>query len=194
MKKILLFILLFSTLVGAQPAKQTEEAHNQLRTMKDQCVKSLNAGDFDSVIHLADEEVLFTAMDSRLAHGRAELKAYLEKMTKGPDKVVESFQTEVEVDRLTTLYGPDFGVASGTSLSHYKLTDGSDFAIKNRWTATVVHKNGQWLLASFHSSANVFDNPILDLAKKYAMRLALGSGLIGLLLGLLVGRLMGRKS
>lgn len=185
MKKILVLLILCSLAVWAQP---TEEVHNQLRAMKDQCVKSLNAGDFESVIQFADEEILFTAMDARQAHGRGELKSYLEKMTKGPDKVVEGFQTEVEVDRLTKLYGPDFGVASGTSLSHYKLTDGSDFAVKNRWTASVVRKNGKWLLASFHSSANVFDNPLLDLAKRYAKMAAAGAVLLGLVIGLLIGR------
>lgn len=185
MKRILVLLLLLSTAVWSQPA---EEVHQHLRAMKDQCVKALNAGDFESVVQLADQEILFTAMDARLAHGRGELKNYLEKMTKGPDKVVESFQTEVEVDRLTTLYGPDFGVASGTSQSHYKLTDGSQFSIKNRWTATVVQKDGHWLLASFHSSANVFDNPLLDLTKRYAKMAALGSVLVGLLIGLLIGR------
>jgi len=182
MKRILLLTLLGARLALAQPV------HDQLRALKDQAVKDLNAGNIEAIVQLADENIDFTAMDARPNHGRAELKAYFEKMLKGPDAVVQSFQTSVEVDRLTTMYGPDFGVATGTTLSDYKLKDGSDFQIKNRWTATLVRRGGKWLVGSFHSSANVFDNPLLDLSKRYSMLLVAAAGVIGLASGWFIGR------
>lgn len=180
-----------SPAAGVEPNK---EVHDQLRAMKDDCVSALNSGDFDAVLKLTDDQIVFTAMDARLAHGKEELRAYFDAMLKGPDRVVESFSTAVTVDRLTTLYGTDFGVATGTSLSSYKLTDGTAFEIENRWTASVVRRGGQWLLGSFHSSANVFDNPLLSITKKTANMAAVGVAIAFLLLGLGLGRMSKRTS
>lgn len=182
MKRILLITLLGARLALAQPV------HDQLRALKDQAVSDLNAGNIDAVVQLADENIDFTAMDARASHGKAELKAYFEKMLKGPDAVVQSFKTTVEADRLTTMYGPDLGVATGTTVSDYRLKDGSNFQIKNRWTATLVRRDGKWLVGSFHSSANVFDNPLLDMSKKLCFLAAAVAGGVGLLGGWLIGR------
>lgn len=182
MKRILLLTLLCARVALAQPE------HDQLRALKDQAVKDLNAGNVEALVQLADENIDFTAMDARPNHGRAELKAYFEKMLKGPDAVVQSFHTSVEADRLTTMYGPDFGVATGTTMSDYRLKDGSNFQIKNRWTATLVRRGGKWLVGSFHSSANVFDNPLLDLSKKFSMILVAAAAGIGLVSGWFIGR------
>ena len=182
MKKILLSVLMCTGLGWAQPV------HDQLRAMKDQAVSDLNAGNFEAVLKLADENIDFTAMDAHPNHGKAEVKAYFDRMLQGPDAVVKSFHTTVEVDRLTTLYGSDFGVATGSSVSDYKLKDGKDFQIQNRWTATVVRRNGNWVLASFHTSANVFDNPLLGLSQKFSTLIAAAVGFLGLILGWFLGR------
>lgn len=189
MKKwlVLLMFLLMLPTWGQSPDKN-QAIHDELRAMKDRCVESLNAGDLDAVMQLADDEIVFTAMDARLAHGKDELRAYFDKMLKGPDRIVEGLKTSVTADSLTTLYGSDFGVATGTSKTDYDLAHGADFQIENRWTATLVRKDGRWLIASFHSSANVFENPILDLAKGSAKVVGGVAAIVFLLLGLGIGR------
>jgi hypothetical protein len=58
----------------------------------------------------------------------------------------------------------------------------------SRWTATLVKENGHWLLASYHVSANLLDNPLINAAKS-GLYLAAGVALAaGLVLGLLVGK------
>lgn len=194
MKRWMITLLLLCSLpVWAQPpAEQDKATHDALRAMKDQCVEALNKGDFDTVLALCDDEIVFTPMDAQLSHGKTDVKAYLDGKLKGPNKVVEGFSTEVTVDRLTTLYGESFGVATGTSISHYKLVGGKSFDVENRWTATVVKKGDQWLLASFQSTADMFNNPLLDSAKKTSGLLGLVAGVAGLLLGAVVGRLSKR--
>ena len=194
MKRWIVTLLLLCTLPGwAQPPAEKDKAtHDALRAMKDQCVEALNKGDFDAVLALCDDEIVFTPMDAHLSHGKTAVKAYLDGKLKGPSKVVDGFSTEVTVDRLTTLYGQTFGVATGTSVSHYKLVGGKSFDVENRWTATVVKKGDQWLLASFQSTADVFNNPLLDSAKKTTGLLGLVAGIAGLLLGAAVGRLSKR--
>ena len=190
---IITLLLLCSLPLWAQPTDEPNKAtHDALRAMKDQCVEALNKGDFDKVLSLCDEEIVFTPMDAHLSHGKAELKAYLDIKLQGHNKIVEGFSTEVTVDRLTTLYNKDFGVATGTSVSHYKLVGGKSFDVENRWTATVIRKGDQWLLASFQSTADMFNNPMLTSAKKTSGLLGLVAGIAGLLLGAAVGRISKR--
>src|SRR5262249_46123068 len=116
-----------------------------------------------------------------------------DKMMKGPKRVVESISINPTVDELTHLYG-DTGVAFGSSEDHFKLTDGSDFKVDTRWSATLVRKQGKWLIASVHASSNMFDNPVLRVALGRVVTWAAPVGIpVCLLLGFLGGRLWRRK-
>jgi hypothetical protein len=93
------------------------------------------------------------------------------------------------VDELTILYGPDTGIAFGSAVQSYKMANGLKLDAKTRWTATLVREQGRWLVASLHASANLFDNPLLSMAK----RTAYWAGGVSLVLGLIVGLAIGRR-
>ena len=64
----------------------------------------------------------------------------------------------------------------------------------NARVATAVKKDGKWLIANFHASANLFDNPVLWIAvRRTALWVGGGAAAVGLLLGLVVGRFLRRK-
>jgi hypothetical protein len=69
---------------------------------------------------------------------------------------------------------------------------GSEYELKNRWTATVVKEDGRWKLASYHVSMNVLDNPILNAAKSGLVWIGLGALVLGSVGGLIVGRVTGK--
>ena len=72
----------------------------------------------------------------------------------------------------------------------YDLGRGGKFTLHGRWTATIVNENGQWLLASLHTSTNLFDNALLRSAKG-----ALWIGVaISAVAALLIGWFLGRRS
>jgi hypothetical protein len=93
-----------------------------------------------------------------------------------------------DADALTILYGGDTGIAYGSSNDHYDLTDGGKFDIRGRWSCTLVREGNRWLIANFHYSANVFNNPILERTRMYLIGAAIAAGIIGLLLGWFLGR------
>jgi ketosteroid isomerase-like protein len=175
-----------------KPAPE-DPAHEELRTLKKEMVEAINKPDFDALVAKLDKDVVVTWMDGTVSHGPAEVKTYLEQKTKGPNAVVKSFKNEPEVDDLTHLYG-DTGVAYGHSKDTFVLNDGREFTITTRWTATVVKKEGKWLVAGFHSSADVFDNPVLGIAIKRTAMWAGGiGGLVGLVVGLVIMWLIKRR-
>ena len=95
----------------------------------------------------------------------------------------------LKVDELTSLYGENTGICFGSSDEQFKLASGGNLNVKGRWTATLIKENGKWLVASLHASTNLFDNVLLDLAKRSLVL----TGAVCLLAGVLIGWLISRR-
>lgn len=132
---------------------------------------------------------MVTWHDAEVSRGRDGIRAYLNRMLSGPGKVVESYSADVKVDELTILYGGDTGISFGSAVEHFKMTGGRTFDLPARWSATLVKDGGRWLIASLHASDNLFDNPLLAMAR----RAVWWAGGIALLVGLAAGVLLGRR-
>jgi ketosteroid isomerase-like protein len=171
------------------PPARDEAVHNELRALRDGLVEAMNKGDIDRQLIYLHPNIVVTALNGEVSRGRDGVRGYFLKMTTGPNRVVESFHCEVTVDELTILYGPDTGIAFGSAVQSYKLTDGLKLDAKTRWTATLVKDHDHWLVASLHASANLFDNPLLAMAK----RTAYWAGGISLLAGLIIGSFLTRR-
>jgi len=76
----------------------------------------------------------------------------------------------------------------GSATEHFKLSNGMTFDLPAQWSATLVKEDGKWLIASLHASDNLFDNPLLNAAK----RMTYWAGGLGALFGLLIGWLVAR--
>lgn len=179
--------------VAQEPAASPEALHDELRKVRDDILAAVERNDFDAVAPHLHPNVVFTPMNAEVCRGPEEIRAYFDKMLKGPDAVVKSVRLELEVDRLTDLYG-DTGLAFGSSNDRYTLSNGMDFTVRTRWTCALVRENGKWLITAFQAAPNVFENPILE-RSEHAAGLQWGSiGLVvGLLLGLILGRIMARR-
>jgi hypothetical protein len=165
---------------GAPTPQASERMHEELRALRDGLVKATNESNIDLLLTHLHPNVVVTWQNAEVSRGHAGVREYLQRMTGGPNPVVRSFRTTPVVDELTILYGGDsVGVAYGSSQDRFELTDGSAFDLNGRWSATLVRENGRWLVANFHASANLFDNPVLGIASRMALR----SGIIGLIVG-----------
>lgn len=176
------------------PATVSPDAlHDELRRLRDDVLAGIERGDFEAIAPHLHPNVVFTPMNNEVCRGPQEIRAYFDKMLKGPNPVVKSVRFDLEVDRLTDLYG-DTGLAFGTSNDHYTLTNGMEFPVATRWTCALVRQDGRWLISAFHASANVFENPILERSRQGAMLKGGGIGLVaGLALGALVASVLARR-
>jgi uncharacterized protein (TIGR02246 family) len=185
---LLALALLASPLAGAEPDPQTEATHNELRALRDGLMDAMNKGDIERQLTYVHPNVVVTWHNAEVSRGRDGIRSYYNRLMSGPSRFVEKFSAEVNVDELTILYGAGTGISFGSSVEHFTLTDGRQLDLKGRWSATLVKEDGKWLVASLHVSTNIFDNVILDLAKKYAMRGIAAAAVIGLAVGWLLGR------
>lgn len=193
MKRWLPVLLLLAALAPAYAQPSDEATHNALRALKTTMEKALNERDLDTIVANCDPNVVFTTMNGDVARGPEQIRAYFNKMLTAPGHIVKSVTVKFDVDALTTLYGGDTGVATGSSTDHYELTNGKTFDIKGRWTCTMVKSGDKWVISAFHYSADVFRNPIVDGYKKGIWMAGVGAGVVALILGLILGRLMARK-
>ena len=186
MKKltILLTILLWTSPAWPQPA-----IHDALRALRARLVTAMNKNDIDGILAELHPNVIVTWQNAEVSRGPGGVRAYLERMTKGPNPIVRGYHADINVDDLTTLYGDNTGIAFGSSVERFDLAGGQSFTLRGRWSATMVRENGRWLLANVHASSNLFDNPLLNAAKK---TLYLGIA-VGVVVALLIGWFVGRR-
>lgn len=185
-RALCVFLLVIGFSVQAQASDET--VHQALRQLKATMTRALNERDLDAIVANVDPHVVFTTMNGDVCRGPAEIRAYFNKMLTAPGHIVKDVRVSFEADALTTLYGGDMGVAIGSSHDHYELTNGDTFDIDGRWTCTMVRNGDHWVIAAFHYSADVFDNPILTRVKALGWPIAIGALVVGLLVGFFVGR------
>ncbi|PID65490.1 MAG: DUF4440 domain-containing protein [Gammaproteobacteria bacterium] len=164
-------------------------AHKALRDLRTVMQTALNQRDLDTLLQHVTDDVVFTTMNGDRVVGKAGIRQYFTKMLEGTEPVVKSIKAQFTVESLSHLYGDNVAVAFGHSNDNYQLSNGDTWTVTPQWSTTVVRQNGQWLIADFHYSVNMFDNPILTTQRTWL----LGGGLIAALLALIVGFFLGRK-
>ena len=159
-----------------------------IHALRDGLLDAINKADLDRQLTYLHPNIVITYQTAEVARGREGVKAFLLKMTAGPDRLVESVHIEAKADGTAILHGADTGIVSGSSVETYKMAHGSDLTLNGRWTATLVKENGEWLVAALHCSTGLSDNPLIASTKKAGVTASIGSVIIGLIAGWLIGR------
>ena len=170
------------------PAQDAKPEPADLHTLRDGLLDAINKADLERQLAWLHPNVVITSQNAEVARGREGVKAFLLRMTAGPEKLVESVHLEAKADGPAILHGADTGIVSGSSVETYKMAHGSDLTLNGRWTATLVKDQGQWLVAALHCSTGLSDNPLVASTKKAGVTATLGSVIIGLIAGWFIGR------
>lgn len=172
---------------------QEDPAHNELRAVRDGLLAGMNSGDIEAQLAFLHPNVVVTWHNAEVSRGREGVRKYLDRMLKGPPKVVEKFGAKVTLDELSILYGGDTAIAFGSAQERFTLAGGKQFDFTGRWSATMVNDGGKWLIANLHTSDNIFDNPLLNQVKAALPWIGGGALVVGALAGWFLGR-RGRRA
>lgn len=173
----------------ASPQEKDKQTHDQLRALRDAMLEAIKKGDIERQLTYLHPNVVVTWENAEVSRGRDGVKKYLDRMLSGPDKAVNAYSIDLNVDELTILYGGDTGISFGSAVEHFKLASGTEFNNPARWSSTLVKEGDKWLIASLHASSNLFDNPMLAIQRKFTYI----AGAVCLVAGLVVGFLLGRR-
>ena len=169
------------------------EDRQQLRVLLDRLEAAISALDIDAVLKLTQPEVIVTWQNAEVSRGQAQVRAYYDRMIKGGAPIVKRFSTKATLGAPAVFYG-DSATAYGTTVDTYDLADGMSFKLNANWSTTIVKADGEWKVAALHFSTNLFDNALLDAAKRAAWIAGGAAFLVGLLVGWLLFRRRGRKT
>lgn len=185
-----------AAVAGAAP--DNAAVHDELRRVRDEMLDAWKRRDIDALLTHVDPNIVVTWQNGDVNRGPDAIRSFYSAMLLGPDSILSNMDTKLTVDDLSVLHGQDTAIAFGST--HDDMTfrrsvgagallgAGKTLALTSRWTATLVRKGGEWKLAAYHVSANVFSNPIQDLAVKAAGRFgALGGLVIGAAVVWLIG-------
>jgi uncharacterized protein (TIGR02246 family) len=171
-------------LCGRSAGQEQEAVHDELRRMRDEMMTAFQERDLDTLLSHLHPNVVVTWQNAEVSKGRDGVRDFYQKMMEGESSRVESVTADLEVDELSILYGDDTAIAFGTLNENFQLRSGLSFDLANRWTATLVREEGQWLLAAFHVSTNMFENGLQDRLLQWN---TIKSGSIALAVGILSG-------
>ncbi|MDO4694369.1 MAG: SgcJ/EcaC family oxidoreductase [Eikenella sp.] len=167
-----------------------EQLHDELRTLRDTMQNALNQRQLDTLLDNVTDDVVFSTMNGDRIIGKDGIRQYFQQMMEGDAAVVKNIGAEFEADALSRLYGGDTAVAFGRSRDRYELNNGETWTVTPQWSATMVRQDGRWLIANFHYSVNMFDNPVLTAQRTWL----LGGGLAAALLLGALGFWLGRRT
>jgi len=105
-------------------AMADDAALRELVALKERVVTALNTDDIATLLEEVTPDVAFTAMNGRVAHGTAGIRAYFDAMRGSIGSSVEEYHIELTADGPARLYGGDNAVATGDALAHYKFKGG----------------------------------------------------------------------
>jgi len=176
----------------------TDQSTSGLDHLREALSDAYNRGDIEGMIRYLDPDVVIIFPDASVSKGRDGFRDYYYRMLHAPDHRVASFSAE-PVTESRTVHN-DVGLSYGYMNDKYVLTDGQSFSLNSRFTVTLLKspdgpaETEGWMIRSFHSSADTFDNAILELAARRAFqRAGIGGLAVGTLLGLALSALLFRR-
>lgn len=189
----LLALLTLGLTTQAFAQEERSQDHDQLRALLKRGAEALNTRQLDTMAPYLHPEFTLVTVDNHKLKGIAGLQGYLSELFDGETPMLKSIEVRPEADELTTFLDDDSGIVYGTSNDRYTFSEGDVREMTSRWSA-VVQKDGEnWKLVSVHFSANLLDNPVIDVAKNTAKRMMVIIGGVGLAAGLAIGVLLRRR-
>lgn len=190
--KIALPLALSLAALGQEPAPNDPHAadRQQMLHIFREVEASINEQSLDRMVKQMDPAATVVWANGEISRGPAEILAYYDRMVKGPDRVLSRYTTKAKLNgHARFLADGNVAIADGTMEDEFTSTLRGPFKLNSNWTTTLAKINGEWKVVALHLSANVFNNVLLDDAKK-AIAYTTGGGLLA---GALIGWFLGRR-
>lgn len=169
-----------------EATEEEERVRGELLDLRNRLAKAFDARDLEALIDGLGSDVFITWQNGTRNNGPKEFREFYHEMVDAENSIVKRVSTTREFDGVPKLYGDSTAVVCGDIKEDFELRDGDKFTLESKWTATLVKTDDRWQVVSYHVSSNVFDNPMLTVAKKYLITFATVGSVLGFLLGALI--------
>lgn len=186
-------LLIIATALAAAQEEPDHAIHEELRGLLSGIETAVNDKRYGDLAQYFHEDMRVTTIRQEVLSSRNEIEPYFEGWF-GEGGFLSDLKMKLEADALTELYADKtVGVVEGSGDEDYVLADGRTFAMKTRWTATVIKDmDGKWRILTLHIGTDFVDNPLITeiegAVKSYSTKGAAGGAVLGLIIGFLLGR------
>lgn len=146
---------------------------------------AINAQDVERMVAQMTPDATVTWLNGETSRGHDEIRAYYNRMVKGPERYIDKYTTAAKIGAHARFYG-DVAVADGSMRDTFFPVSRATFSLDSRWSSVSVKQDGQWKVTALHLSSNVFSNDLMQEAQSFVWKAGMGGAVGGLLLGLLV--------
>lgn len=168
-----------------------EDDRKMLRALMTEAEAGINAQSAERLIALMSDDVTVSWLNAEVSRGKAEVKAYYQRMVGGDGTILKKYLTKVSLSAPARFYG-DIAIADGKAADEFFPHARGVFRLDSNWSSTMAKIDGHWKIVALHLSANVFTNPLLAEAERMVYYAAGGGLLAGLVLMYLILRLRRR--
>lgn len=180
-----IFALALSTLLQtsafAEPADLRAPDRQALIKVFQEIEAGINDQNVERMVAQMTPDATVTWLNGEVSHGHTEIRAYYQRMVKGPERILDKYTTAAKLGGQARFFG-EVAVADGTMRDSFFPVARAPFELSSNWSSTSAKIDGQWKVVAMHLSANVFNNDLLDEAKSAAKLAAAGGALAGLVL------------
>lgn len=195
MNKIIVALVLMFASTAAFPAEEPDHAiHEELRALLQGMQQAINEKRYADLGPYFHDNLRVTTINQEIISKRSEIADYFDRWF-GEGGYLATLEISLTADAPTELYGDkSFGIVRGSGIEKYVLSDGRDFDMNTRWTATVIKDTDErWRILALHIGTNFLDNPILSVAESSLKTFTAAGVAAGLILGWLVTFLFMRR-
>ncbi len=186
-------VLLVAATDCACPGQELSPVHAELSQLRERVFAAYESRDLDALLQDVHPEVIATWQNGFRARGHNAVRSFYDEMLNGDQRVVRDVKSKLTVDGLSVLHGERTAVACGNLADQFELMNGTKLDLQSKWTATLVKQDDQWMIASFHVSSSVFDNPILAAVKAWLTTCIVITAIVASIVGGIFGFLMTRR-
>jgi ketosteroid isomerase-like protein len=176
--------------LGAEADPRAED-RKLLRVLMAEAEAGINAQSADRLVALMSDDVTVSWLNAEVSRGKAEVKAYHQRMVGGPGTILQKYVTKVSLSRPARFCG-DIAIADGKAADEFYPHARGPFRLDSNWSSAMAKIDGQWKIVTLHLSSNVFTNPLLAEAERMVYYAAGGGLLAGLVLMFVALRLRRR--
>lgn len=195
-QSIIIMLFLYSAPAFAKdPVDLEDPRHDELRAVMIGLQAALDAKDIEKVKPYLDKNVNVVLQNAEVADGIEAVEALYKRLFIGNSAVLnlKKYSAKAQADALSEIY-ENTAVVYGTITDSLSFSDWrGDIQITSRWTATLLREDSKWKIISLQLGANMFDNPLLNAAKKSVKYFGLGGLLVGLTIGFFMARIFLKK-
>lgn len=168
-------------------------AHTELSQLRERVFAAYESRNLDALLQDVHPEVIATWQNGFRARGHNAVRSFYDEMLNGDQRVVRDVKSKLTVDGLSVIHGERAAIACGNLDDHFELMNGTKLDLQSKWTATLVKQDDRWMIASFHVSSSIFDNPVLAAFKSWLTTCVVATAVVASIAGGIFGFLMTRR-